>query len=153
MRVRVQHNLWTAITLALVGGLGSAGAAGEAEVPQWKPHSIKQGDGHGGWVLRAGELQFLRKPGGQYTMPFGLVPMDNGEILLIGSWHEGKNEPGVCPEVPMVAFSRDKGNTWTEFTAIPDARGRPMMLTVLGNGKLVFQTDLVNPVLQYFSDD
>jgi hypothetical protein len=36
---------------------------------------------------------------------------------------------------------------------IPDAVGRPVMLTYLGKGDLTFQTDLVEPTMQYFSKD
>jgi hypothetical protein len=128
-----------------------------AEGLGWRPHAIKQGDGRGGWELRAGECRFLHKTGGKYTMPFGLAQMDNGEVILAGSWHPGKEErpaaTGIIPEKPVLAFSRDRGNTWSDFALIPDGAGRPVMLTYLGKGDLTFQTDGVNPVTQYFSKD
>lgn len=113
----------------------------EAALPEletgagWRPHLVRQGDGRGGWLERRAQLQFLRHPGGKYTMPFGLVQMDNGEVALIGSWHNGKSEQ------PVICFSRDRGATWTEWLTIPGAAGRPMNLTDLGAGKLTFRAN------------
>jgi hypothetical protein len=90
-------------------------------------------------------------------MPFGLAQMDNGEVILAASWHPGKQDKpatqGNFPEKPMVAFSRDRGDTWSEFKLIPGGIGRPVMLTDLGKGALTFQTDGMNPVTQFFSKD
>src|SRR3954463_5473407 len=94
----------------------------------WKPLLIKQGDGKGGWTLKSAEYQFLHRSLGRYVFPFGIVQMDNGEILLIGSWHDGKADDAAVSERPVITFSRDRGDSWTEFQEIPGAAGRPMML-------------------------
>jgi hypothetical protein len=152
-----RHNvLRLAVVFAAAALLPGAPAAKGGDDPGWKPHVVKQGDGRGGWALHSGECRFLRKPGGRYTMPFGLAVMDNGEVILAASWHPGKDEKpatGIIPEKPVLASSRDRGDTWTDFALIPDGAGRPVMLTYLGKGDLTFQTDGVNPVTQYFSKD
>src|SRR5438046_1842859 len=120
--------------------------ASASEPVGWKPHAIKEGDGHGGWVERAAEFRFVHKKDGGYVVPFGLRQLDNGEVLRLGSWHDGKSEK------PVVAFSTDRGNTWSEFQLVSRgpttgaggtgiAAGRPMMLTDLGKGRLTFQSD------------
>jgi len=97
---------------------------------KWRPHQIKQADGRGGWITRPARIQTLKHPGGENTKPFGMAQMDNGEIIFIGSWHNGTKE------VPVVTFSSDGGDTWSAFRAIPGQSGRPMMLTYLGGGNL-----------------
>ena len=97
---------------------------------EWRPHQIKQADGRGGWITRPAQIQTIKHPGGENTKPFGIAQMDNGEIVFIGSWHNGTKE------VPVVTFSKDGGDTWSEFRAIPGKSGRPMMLTYLGGGNL-----------------
>ena len=157
MGARWQHVVRLAALLSLAAFAGGTPAVRSEEKPGWKPHVIKQGNGRGGWELRSGECRFLHRPGGKYTMPFGLTQMDNGEVILAATWHPGKEEkpatPGNFPEKPMVTFSRDRGNTWTDFTPIPGGVGRPVMLTYLGKGELTFQTDGMNPVTQFFSKD
>jgi hypothetical protein len=105
--------------------------------PGWRPHFLRVGDGKGGWSLRPAQLQFLHAPGASYCMPFGVAQMDNGELILLAS----AERPGSQrPFIPVVAFSPDRGDTWSEFQPIPDwANGRPMMLTWLGGGDLCFQ--------------
>jgi hypothetical protein len=97
----------------------------------WLEHRVLQGDGRGGWVSRPAKIQAVRHPTAKMTMPFGLVRMDNGELALQCS-AEGK------PTRPVIAFSRDDGDTWTSFVEIPGASGRPMLLTYHGGGKLSF---------------
>ncbi len=97
----------------------------------WLEHRVLQGDGRGGWVSRPAKIQAVRHPTSKMTMPFGLVRMDNGELALQCS-AEGK------PTRPVIAFSRDDGDTWTSFVEIPGANGRPMLLTYHGGGKLSF---------------
>jgi hypothetical protein len=119
-----------------------------AQALGWRPHSVKQGNGRGGWTERPADIQFLHKRGGKYVFPFGLVAMDNAEVLLLASWHDGQSEK------PVVAFSKDRGDTWSAFELATDGRtahagaggsgvdaGRPMMLTDLGKGRLTFQSD------------
>jgi TAT (twin-arginine translocation) pathway signal sequence len=80
----------------------------------WKPHVVKQGDGHGGWAQRSAELQYLRKSGDltDMTMCFGLAQMDNGQVILAGAWNkEDEKGKSLQPHKPLVAFSRDRGDT------------------------------------------
>jgi hypothetical protein len=118
----------------------------------WRPHAVKRGNGRGGWTLEPADFRFLHRATGSYVFPFGLAPMDNGELALAASWHTGKDDLRP-PEKPVLAFSRDSGDTWTEFIEVTGALGRPMALTYLGNGQLLFQTDLEKTVMQHFSRD
>jgi hypothetical protein len=153
MQTLRQPALFLVVGWAFLSWPGQGPAARGGDDPGWRPHDIQQGDGRGGWLRRPGECRFLHKPGGKYTMAFGLAQMDNGELILAGSWHDGKEGPGIIPEKPVVAFSRDRGKTWTDCALIPDAVGRPVMFTYLGKGELTFQGDLFMPVTQYFSKD
>ena len=108
----------------------------------WLDHEVYQGDGKGGRVARPAKIQALRKRDGKSTIPFGLARMDNGEVALICSWNNGESEQ------PVIAFSTDRGDTWSDFKTIPGARGRPMNLTFLGHGKLTFRTGK-----RFFSSD
>jgi len=96
----------------------------------WLDHRIRQGDGKGGWVARPAKIQTISHPTAM-TMPFGLVLMDNGELALQCS-AEGK------PTKPIIAFSKDGGESWTDFIEVPGATGRPMLLTAHGSGTLSF---------------
>ena len=98
----------------------------------WLDHRIFQGNGQGGWISRPAKIQLLKKPTGISTIPFGVVTMDNGEIALICSWNDGRSER------PVIAFSKDAGQTWTKFQSIPGATGRPLNLAYLGKGRLTF---------------
>ena len=118
----------------------------------WKPHPLKQGDGRGGWIVRPAEYNLLHRRTGRYLFPYGLAVMDNGEIALSAAWHNGKSED-VSAWMPVMAFSRDTGRTWTDIQEIEGGAGRPVLFTYLGKGNLTFQTDLVKPVMQYFSSD
>ena len=109
----------------------------------WLPHHVRQGDDGGGWVWRPARRQVLKQPGSDHTMPFGLVHMDNGEIALICSW-----ERRGQPTRPIIAFSRDGGDTWTDFHVVPGAGGRPINLTYHGGGTLSFVTGR-----RYYSHD
>ena len=108
----------------------------------WLAHDVLQGDGKGGWLTRPAHMQILRKAEGKSTIPFGIAQMDNGEIALICSWHNGQFEQ------PVIAFSQDAGDTWTEFMTIDGARGRPMNLAYLGEGRLTFRSNR-----RFFSND
>lgn len=147
--------------------LGSASTATPGISPgqlNFKPHWIRQRDGRDGWVLRPAEIRYVEygngtvpyyKIKGDGTMIFGVVKMDNGEVIALGTWDTGEvvTDPRLSSAKPIVAFSRDGGNSWTEFKEIEGGNGRPMMLTYLGKGNLMFQTDLVEPIMQYFSHD
>ena len=84
----------------------------------FKPHPIRQGDGKGGWTVRWGEVQLLRHGADINTnrmCPFGLAQMDNGEVAFMGIvGHSSKREQ------PVISFSRDGGNTWSELNPIDD---------------------------------
>lgn len=116
----------------------------------WKPHPLKQGDGRGGWVVHPAEYQFLHPHTGRSICPFGVAQMDNGEIILLGAWHDGGEWREGRAEHPANAFSQDGGGSWTEFETLgEEVWGRPMMLTYLGNGELSFQASHG----RYFSGD
>jgi len=110
----------------------------------WKEHFIKQGNGEGGWNVREAEYQMLQHPDGEWTPPFGLAKMDNGELILMASHRceDGKERTVYC-------FSSDNGDTWSEFQDFPDpASSRPMMLAYLGQGQLTFLSER-----RFFSSD
>ncbi len=109
----------------------------------WLDHHIRQGDGRGGWVPRPAKIQALKAPGSDQTMPFGIVSMDNGELALICS-----DEKRGKYTRPVIAFSPDGGDTWSDFQIIEGASGRPMNLTWHGGGRLSFVTGR-----RYYSDD
>ena len=73
-----------------------------------------------------------------------------GGVVLIGAMSD-PSKNGPRSEKPVVAFSRDRGNTWTPLKSVDeseDCYGRPMVLTYLGKGDLMFQA-----AAQYFSHD
>ena len=109
----------------------------------WSEHRVLQGDGEGGWVTRPALIQELKQPGSDHTMPFGIVAMDNGEIAIICSW-----EKKGLPTRPIIAFSKDGGDTWSEFVVVEGAGGRPINLTYHGGGTLSFVTGR-----RYYSHD
>ena len=100
----------------------------------WKSHVVRKGDGKGGWTCQQGEFQFLHTSYAKWLMPFGLAQMDNGEVILAGSWHDGRTSRIV------VAFSKDRGDTWSDFQNVPGGYGRPTMLASSGKGRLTFFT-------------
>src|SRR4030095_4403854 len=108
---------------------------------EWQKHSIRQGNGKGGWVSRPALRQVLKHPASQFTMPFGLVQMDNGEIAILCS-SEKPVPKGPRSFEPAVAFSKDGGATWSAFMIIPGAKGRPHFLESLGGGRLSFITEV-----------
>ena len=99
----------------------------------WKPHDIRKGDGKGGWIWQKGELQFLHARYGKTIMPFGLTKMDNGELVLVATWDEGHRRI-------VLLFSKDNGDTWSDWHLVPIGHGRPMMLAALGGGRLTCVT-------------
>ena len=129
----------------------------------FKPHVIRQGDGKGGWIYKETQIQFLTVTTKEKVEPlafgggagnatgFGLAQMDNGEIILAGSWR-GNNESN---EVTVIAISGDRGVTWSDMQRIPEATGRPMNLTNLGSGTLSFVTDVLGTghAQRFFSHD
>ena len=108
----------------------------------WAPHTVLRGNGKGVYDPLDAHIQAIREPTGEYTMPFGLAQVESGEIVLICS----SKVDGA--ERPFVAFSADGGDTWSDFSAVPGAGGRPMMLTRLGGGDLTFAANK-----RFFSGD
>lgn len=125
------------------------------DMPGWRPHMIRQGDGKGGWITREAQLQFLTAPPEEGAKPlafglgsgnataFGLVQSDNGDVVFAGTWTLKGG-----PEATSIAISSDRGVTWSDLTPIPGVTGRPMNLTNLGGGTLSFVTDK-----RYYSHD
>jgi hypothetical protein len=133
----------TAVGLALLGACGALCAA-EPAAGGWQEHRVRQGDGKGGWVARPALRQVLKHPDADFTMPFGLARLDNGEVAILCS--REKTRPGGARTVePVIAFSKDGGATWSDFRAIPGARGRPQYLEALGGGRLSFITEVFDP--------
>ena len=84
----------------------------------WKPHLMRQRDGHGRWILREAEIQFLQMPtdlplgahhpGFVRFCPFGVTQMDNGEIIIVGI-----SDLSAKAEKTVVIFNAVGGETWT----------------------------------------
>jgi hypothetical protein len=123
---------------------------------RWQPHQIRQGDGKGGWITRSAWRQVLKDPEpGATTLPFGLVSMDNGEIAILCSREKQKAKGGSSFQ-PVIAFTKDGGSTWTDFTPIAGAAGRPHYFTSLGGGRLSFVTEVFDKgskSRRFFSND
>ncbi len=114
--------------------------SGKKDPTGWKPHDVRKGDGDGGWTYLPGELQFLSAPTGQ-IMPFGLAKMDNGELILTANLNDGHNRI-------VTSFSKDNGDTWTDWHLPRTAHGRPMGVVALGGGKVTMASGR-----RYFSSD
>ena len=106
----------------------------------WKEHWIRVGDGAGGWRAVKTECQILRYRERGWSVGFGLAQMDNGEIALTGICSPRKSfwYGGGQDEKTIICFSKDRGNTWSDFQHIDGAIGRPITLAYLGGGKLTF---------------
>jgi len=95
-----------------------------AKTGGWQEHKIRQGDGKGGWVTWPAHRQVLKHPDANFTMPFGLVRMDNGEIALLCSREKEQPKGGKTFE-PIIAFSKDTephGRTSASFPERKAAR-------------------------------
>lgn len=121
---------------------------------EWQAHHIRQGDGKGGWATRAALRQVLKHPDSEFTMPFSLVQMGNGEIAILVSREKAKPGGGRIVE-PNIAFSKDDGASWSAFHAIANIKGRPVFLTWLGGKRLSFATQTWEDAKEQrvFSDD
>ena len=104
----------------------------------WKEHHIKRADDQGGWISHPAQIQFIHRGDEEgNSSAYGLAQMDNGEVVLAGTWRADSGGE----EKTAIAFSRDRGETWSEFEPIGDVNGRPMMLAYLGQGNLTFEGD------------
>jgi hypothetical protein len=133
----------TLVEPATLRCLSKSGFLVEAEPLSWKKHFVRQEDGKGGCICHPAQMQFLPRFEDAMITPFGLAQMDNGEIILAGF-------ASSVPERTIVAFSQDRGATWSEYKELrkqtPDQGAgsalKPMMLTYLGKGSLsVIQGD------------
>jgi hypothetical protein len=128
--------------------------AAENDHPGFRSHFVRKGDGKGGWLIHSAEIQFLHQKTGAGLKPFGIVQMDNGDVILAASWDDGSSAKNAADrEKPAISTSRDGGRNWSPFRLVENATGRPVMLTDAGKGALFFQTDLTNPIHQFFSYD
>ncbi len=109
----------------------------------WLAHHIRQGDGQGGWVARPARIQILKAEGFGYTMPFGIVQLDNGDLVMSCS----SGEPGKPGAKCIVVRSSDDGATWSDFVDMGHG-GRPMVLSNLGGKRVTF---VLGP--RYYSND
>lgn len=114
--------------------------SGRQDPTGWKPHVVRKGDGNGGWTNLPAQLQFLSAPTGQ-IMPFGLAKMDNGELILTANLNDGHNRI-------VTSFSKDNGDTWSDWHLPRTAHGRPMGVASLGNGKVTMSSGR-----RFFSSD
>ncbi len=140
-----ESSIWSLLSLAVAALLATGASAQAAESQGWQESQIKQGDGQGGWILKPAQKQVLRGGGG-----FGLAQVDNGEVVCMGI--KGKTEDGK--EITVIAFSSDRGETWTDTEELAGITGRPMMLAYLGKGNLTFTAapDFTDSI-RYFSND
>ena len=142
------QSVWYGMFLAvLLVVCGTVPRVQSDEAAGWKPHRIRQGDGQGGWIVKSAQCQPLKQsfwgPSEGSWAAFGLAQMDNGEIVLVGT-----SKPEGGGEDTVIAFSSDRGESWSEFESIPGVTGRPMMLAYLGKGVLTFRVGQ-----RYFSAD
>ena len=135
--------LWAVVScLVIASGVVWA----EPDSLGWKPHSIRVGDGQGGWTYKTAEYKILHTPGKGWTCGFGIVQMDNGELALLATndpgksfWYgSGEGERGV------IAFGSDRGDHWSDFQPLGDPdenveEVRPMLTGYLGNGVLTYK--------------
>jgi len=140
---------WSACMLSLVVTALLVTTAG-VQAQGWKPHLIRQGDGQGGWILKPAQCQILCYREKGWSAGFGLAQMDNGKVVVLGICAPGKSlwYGGGEDEKTLIAFSNDRGNTWTDLESIPNINGRPMMTAYLGGGDLTFVSGK-----RYYSSD
>jgi hypothetical protein len=121
----------------------------------WKRHFIRKGDGNGGYLCREAQLRFAPRQGGNRVIVFGLAAMDNGEVAMIGTYRDNDTDTVWAgnQEHTIIAFSEDRGATWSEYRGFENCSGRPMMLAYLGNGVLSFIGQWEQNSYRYFSSD
>ncbi len=113
----------------------------------WKEHPIRIAGAKGGSAYLPGEYRFLHKPGAVRVLPWGILQMDDGEIILLGAWYDGSKE------YPVAAMSKDNAKTWSDWIAISGATTRPLFLTNLGGGHLSFIAVENGQQTTFFSSD
>ena len=133
----------------------------------WEEHWVQQLDGKGGRICHPAKFRFLPPHEGKMVQPWGLALMDNGEVAVAGV----AGDSGPSPQT-VLAFSADRGASWSEYfpvrslSARPqfgdaggapgrmsrDLSARPQMLVYLGNGELSFRTSFAENY-RYYSRD
>ena len=139
----------------------NAGEPCTAEKPDhlgWKPSWLRRRNGKGGWTVQPTQLQFMHwmEPRPYFAaqlkvVPYGVAQMDNGEVILISSLGNDKPE-----EKPVVTISADGGESWTPLRRVGRyAMGRPIALTYLGDGALMFAAQYKEryKAVRFFSKD
>lgn len=109
----------------------------EREELSWKEHRVLHGDGRGGYVCQPAQFQFMPRFRDCAVAPYGLAEMDNGEIVFAGTTHDNLSNSRQT----VVAFSRDRGATWSDYEPVEGCRSQPVMLAYLGNGTLTFPAE------------
>ena len=107
---------------------------------QWQEHRVRQGDGHGGWTTWPAWRQVLKYPDADHTMPFGLVRMDNGEVVILCSREKTPRTGSASSNRHRVQQGR-RGDL-VDVPAIPGTTGRPQYFEWLGGGRLSFITEV-----------
>ena len=120
----------------------------------WADHFVYRLDGKGGRVALPAKFRFLPPYKSQMVFPWSLAVMDNGEIAVAGvacSMDDWK----TCSRQTVVAFSSNRGATWSDYVPVEGCSSRPMMLAYLGNGVLSFVQDDTTPggIHRFFSRD
>ena len=107
----------------------------------WQPHWIHRLDGEGGRTSHPAQYRFLPPYEGRKVFAWGLAQMDNGEIAVAGVASDMRNAgEEQDPDQTVLAFSGDRGATWTDYHPVEACTSRPMMLAYLGGGVLSFMT-------------
>ena len=116
----------------------------------WKPHTIRQGDGKGGWLVKSAQYQVLQQDIG-YGQGRGSLQMDNGEIVVLGVWNPTEGWYGDPPgERTFIAISKDRGETWSNLEwFVPQSHDRPDGVVYLDAGNLLW----LSTPRSYFSSD
>ena len=147
-------------TVLVAIGQDTGGTYVREHVPQhwdfaWKKHFVRHGDGEGGWAFREARLRFLPRCNGSRVIGFGLAAMDNGELVVMGTCREDDNSVVWAgnQEHTMIAFSEDRGTSWSDYSKVKQCSGRPAMLAYLGNGVLSFIGAWEQKSYRYFSSD
>ncbi len=103
--MKVNSGLVKAITLLFL--LACHVLAPQFARGEWQAHQIRQGDGEGGWVARPALRQVLKHPDSEFTMPFSLAQMGNGEIAILVSREKAKPGGGRIVEPKAEAARQD----------------------------------------------
>jgi len=115
---------------------------------------VQRDDGSGRIERLPAQIQSLRCPSKFHTIPWAILRLDDGRLVLFASSEKASRVPEryfMSHPTVVLAFSEDtRGNTWGAFqeTKIPC---RPSQVTYLGGGKLFF-ADTSRDKL-YFTDD